>query len=262
MTTVEQPLDALAGDVPPLLADVLGPTVERWETFTVGQRLVARALRHPGRILSISTQRRIYDALVPVSTDSFAADMSPYWAQRSLEGYLERLTELVLVADADGAMVGWTSFHVLPFDDRTIVYIDSTGMVSRQQSRGVMREVLHRRVPDLVRLTSVLDKPVYLAARSESPVFHRLMRGLLTHPLHPHPEAEVPGDIVECGRLLAWWLGQLRLFDAGSLTIRGAYDTLDELYGELPTSGNAELDALFRDRLGPLDAFILIGRVD
>jgi hypothetical protein len=36
---------------------------------------------------------------------------------------------------------------------------------------------------------------------------------------------------------------------------------LDELYGELPSSSEPTLDRMFRNSLGPLDAYLLIGRI-
>jgi hypothetical protein len=253
--TQEQPL-AL-----PAVADVLGPATEHCETLELGSGLTAFVLAHPGEVLNLSAQERVYRALIPVTTSSFGADMTPYWTQRSKEGYLERLAEFVVVSDPAGTMAGWTGFHILPYDEFTMVYLDSTGMVPTLQSGGVMRRLMRHRIVDSALASCHTDRPVYLTARSESPIFYRLMRKLLdSAELYPHPSLAAPEDVVEAARHLASWLGQKDILDAPSLTVRNAYQALDELYGELPTTGDPDLDRLFRGRLGPLDAFLLVGR--
>lgn len=245
----------------PAVATVLGKAAEECEQVLLDGGLTALVVRDPGRTLNISARRRVYEALIPVTTSSFGADMTPYWTQRCRDGYLERLAEFVLVADGEGAMVGWTGFHLLPHDEHVIIYLDSTGMVPQRQSRGVMRELMRRRIVAVALPRCPADRPVYLTARSESPVFYRLMRGLLpTAKLYPHPADPVPVDVRECGVHLAEWLGQRAILDSATLTLRGAYHALNELYGELPTTGDPDLDRLFRGQLGPLDAFLLIGR--
>jgi hypothetical protein len=245
----------------PAVTDVLGPGLRQALIVPLAEGLTGYIVNRPADTLDRSTHRRVYSALVPVTTSSFAADMTTYWAQRSKEGYLERLAEFILVADADGTMVGWTGFHILPYEDRTLVYIDSTGMVAQRQSRGVMRRLMRSRVADSMLPRCQDDLPVYLTARSESPVFYRLMRGLLDGcELFPHPTLAPPPEIVACATLLADWLGQSTLLNPNTLAVEGAYQALDMLYGELPTTGDPHLDTLFRGRLGPLDAYLLVTR--
>lgn len=245
----------------PTVTDVLGEAGSRAEIMPMGGGLTAHVLESPGATLSRTVHNRIYDALVPVTTQSFAADMTPYWEQRSKEGYLERLAEFVLVEGPGGAMVGWTGCHILPYDDMTLVYLDSTGVVPLHQSRGVMRALMRERINDAVLPSCPAGRPVYLTARSESPVFYRLMRGLLgIGTLFPDSTTPPPPDIVRCVQLLARWLGQTALLNPETLALQNAYHNLTALYGELPTTGDADLDTLFRERLGPLDAYLLAGR--
>ena len=70
----------------------------------------------------------------------------------------------------------------------------------------------------------------------------------------------VPADVAYAGSCVAQWLGQRELFDETSLALTGAYDELNELYSDLPTVGDPALDMLFRDRLGPLDAYLIVAR--
>lgn len=246
----------------PTLSDVLGAAADACETVPLGAGLEALVAHRPGHAWNVSTHRRVYEALVPVTSSAFGADMTGYWAGRNREGYLERLFEFVLVRDADGRMVGWTGFHLLPHDEHMIVYIDSTGMVPQRQSRGAMRELMRSRLIGTVLPACPPELPVYLTARTESPIFYRLMRGLLGggDELFPQPGTPAPADVRRCGLHLADWLGQRRILDPATLTLTNAYDSVDELYGELPTTGDPALDELFRARLGPLDAFLLVGR--
>jgi hypothetical protein len=244
----------------PTVREVLGETLPRGLPLADG--LTELVIEQPGQVLTRTAQTRIYDALIPVTTKSFGADMTPYWVQRDREGYLERIAEFVLVADQTGSIVGWTGYHRIIFDDFAIIYLDSTGMIPQWQSRGYMRKLMHRRVAESAIPGCPADRSVFLTARSESPIFYRLMRGMLDPAdLYPQPAATAPEDVARCGVGLARWLGQESLLDASTLILRGAYDTLNELYADLPVTGDPVLDAMFRDQLGPLDAYLLIGRV-
>lgn len=246
----------------PRVDRVLGDAARLAETIDLGGGLTAHVVEAPGEALNLSTQYRVYDALVPLTTRSFGADMTPYWAQRSREGYLERLAEFVLIGDEDGAFVGWTGHHMLRFDDYVIIYLDSTGMTPGRQSKGTMRELMRERIVGRALSQCPAEVPVYLTARTESPIFYRLMRGLADGgTVFPAPDTALPEGVERCGLDLARWLGQRAILEPGTLTLRNAYDTLDELYGELPTTGNPELDAMFRSTLGPLDAFLVVTRL-
>lgn len=246
----------------PLITDVLGDAVERCQTLALEGGLTAYVVQAPGEALTVSTHCRVYEALIPVTTQSFGADMTPYWAQRSKEGYLERLAEFVLVGDEGGAFVGWTGHHQLRFNEHVIIYLDSTGMVPHRQSKGTMRKLMRERIVNDVLPQCPEDLPVYLTARTESPIFYRLMLGLTGGgTVFPAPGVALPRGVEKCGVDLATWLGQRTILEPGTLTLRNAYDTLDELYGELPTTGNRDLDAMFRGALGPLDAFLLVAQM-
>ena len=135
-------------------------------------------------------------------------------------------------------------------------------MAPTGQSRGVMREVLRSRIMGAAYQDHQTRESVYLSARSENPIFYKLMCALLGDGnVYPSPRAALPDDIRACAIDLARWLGQEHILDPDTLAIRGAYSMIDELYGELPSTGDAELDAFFRKQLGPLDAYLLLGRI-
>lgn len=258
--------DALA-QPRPLVHEVLGEVYAGAERFDLPGGWHAVVVPAPGVSLVHERQQAVYAGLVPVSSAAFGADMTEYWRDRSANDYFGRLAEFVLVADRDGGMVGWTGYSLLDAGavagaGAVNLYIDSSGVVPTGQSQGVMRAVMECRLTSgiLTRLAS-RDR-VYVSARSESPVFYKLMRGLVgAENLFPNPDLHTPFDVLECGRGLAEWLGQASLMEPGSLVIRNAYAVLDELYGELPSSGDQALDRMFRNALGPLDAYLLVGRV-
>lgn len=241
---------------------LLPGSVEGLSSATVCGSFTVHALSRPGDRLTVDHQEAIFAALVPVTTSSFGADMTGYWKDRRHQGYFERLHEFVIVGDAEGRMVGWTGFSILETAAFVNCYIDSSGLVPGLQSKGLMKEVMRSRLrgPFLVPYAS--HDRLYLSARSESPIFYRLMLGITEGgSLYPQSHRPVPADVLECADHLAAWLGQSDFREEDSLILRNAYGALDELYGELPLTGQAELDSLFRDRIGPLDAYLLIGRM-
>ncbi len=246
----------------PRVHEVLGADARAARPYPLPHGLVAHIVADPGAHFSAATQAAIFAALIPVSLAAFAADLSAYWAQRRAEGYFERLAEFVLIADAQDRMIGWTGHSVITCAAYANVYLEASGMVPGEQSRGVTRTLFDNRS----RTSFVKHKGrerVYVSARTESPIVYKLMRRLLgAERLFPNPALATPADVLECGRGLAEWLGQAELLEPGSLVLRGAYAQLESVYGELPLTGDAELDRLFRGRLGPLDAYLVIGRVD
>ncbi len=246
----------------PRVHDILGRHIEASEPFALPNGLTGYALRQPGAVLSAPVQAAVYAALVPVTTASFAADMTPYWAQRRRDGYFGRLDEFVLVADPDDRMVGWNGHSVIDRGRYVNLYLDSSGMIPGGQSRGVMRELCRTRIIEGAVPRHAARERVYVSARTESPIVYKLLRGFVgEQQLYPHPVARASEEVVGCGRDLADWLGQAAILEPGSLVLRGAYAGLDALYGELPSTGDPALDVLFRERLGPLDAYLLIGQV-
>ena len=251
--------DSMTGPYP-LVREVLGDSYGDAERFDLTHGWTAMVVPDPGRSLPGSTKDAIYQALVPVSSASFGADMTEYWRDRSTHDYFGRLAEFVTIADDEGRMVGWTGHSVLDSDWGVNVYIDSSGVVPSGQSRGVMRTVMTRRLTQGVLALFGDRERLFISARSESPVFYKLMRGIVgADHLFPHPDLRLPADVLRCGRELALWLNQAALMEADSLVIRNAYAVLEELYAELPSTGDAALDRMFRNSLGPLDAYLLVG---
>jgi hypothetical protein len=190
--------------------------------------------------------------------------MTPYWQQRQKQDYFARLAEFVFIINTADHIVGWTGYSTLRFPAYTNIYIDSSGMVPAHQSHGIMGIVWRSMLVDgaFVRESKQTDQ-LYVSARSENPIIYKMMRKLVRHDrLHPNTSVAVPDDVVDCGRDLAEWLGQTTLFEPSALVLRGAYASLDALYGELPSTGDDALDNLFRKQLGSLDAYLLIGQVD
>jgi hypothetical protein len=253
--------DAMAQSQP-LVREVLGAAYRGAERLELEGGWHAVVVPTPGPTLPHDIQQAVYAALVPVSSAAFGADMTEYWRDRSAHDYFGRLAEFVTVADRGGRLVGWTGYSLLERGAGVNVYIDSSGVVPSGQSKGVMRTIMGRRLASGILPRFASRDRVYVSARSESPVVYKVMRGLVGAPnLFPNPALHTPADVLESGHDLARWLGQADLMEPGSLVIRNAYAVLDELYGELPSSGEPALDRMFRNALGPLDAYLLVGRV-
>ena len=232
-------------------------------SFSLPFDLTGYAVSDPGTVFDEATRDAVYAALVPVTTWSFGADMTPYWAGRRQQGYFARLAEFIAVADGDDRMVGWTGYSHLRKNGYANVYIDSSGMIPPYQGKGIMRAIWSTRLSGhaFQRFAGVGE--LYVSARSESPVLYKLLRAIPgVSQLYPNTRAGIPPHVLACGRELASWLGQADLLQQDSLTLKGAYAALDALYGELPSTGDASLDQLFRAQLGPLDAFLLVGEVN
>lgn len=245
----------------PRVHDVLGADAARTWPYRLPHGLTAHVVADPGTAFSPATQEKIYAALLPVSVAAFAADLTGYWAQRRSERYFERLAEFILIADADDRMIGWTGHSVIVGDGYANVYLEASGMVATEQSRGVTRTLFDNRS----RTSFVKHKGrerVYVSARTENPIVYKLMRRLIgADLLYPNPAGPTPPDVLACGHDLAAWLGHPEQLVPGTLVMRNAFAAVASLYGEVPVTGEPELDALFGGRLGPLDAYLVIGRV-
>ncbi len=246
----------------PLVNEIFGKSMQDAEKSVLSGKLTAYSFRTPGKQLSPDICEAIYLALVPVTTSSFGADMTPYWRYRRANGYFSKLEDFTVIADMAGQMVGWTGYAVLHGDDFVNFYIDSTGMVPSRQFGGVMREVLRNRLGKAYSQHRATSRLILASARSESPIFYKLMKKVLggDH-VYPRVGVNVPADVLTYGRHLAAWLEQADILEHDSLILRNAYTMVDELYDELPATGDPDLDRLFRDELGPLDAYLLIGVV-
>lgn len=230
-------------------------------TFDLPENLRGYSVLDPGAVLDRGTQDEIYSVLVPVTTSSFGADMTPYWAGRRDQGYFSRLAEFIFVADAEDQIVGWTGYSVLNFEGYQNIYIDSSGMIPSRQSRGIMRALWAKRLVNNA-FAHNRSQRLFVSARSESPILYKLFCGLVGRDrVYPNVGGALPEHIVRCGADLAAWLGQSAILERERLIVRGAYANLDALYDELPSTGDQALDRLFRKELGPLDAYLLVGEV-
>jgi len=217
--------------------------------------------RHPGATFPESVADALYGMFVPVTSYAFGADMTGYWDNRRRGGHLENTHELALMTDAAQRLIGWSSYSVINEPVCTIVYNDSSGVIPPYQGKGIMNAVFKSRVADCLKNNHRPDLPLYFSTRTESPVIYRMRQRLMTR-LYPHPDTTTPDRVVEHAQRLAAWLGQAEKFEPASLIVRNAYDMVDDLYGELPASGDPALDQWIYAQLGRADAFLLMGVVD
>lgn len=215
---------------------------------------------NPGNLFSKAEQSELYKMLVEVTSVSFGADMTSYWALRKQQNYFSKLEKFSLITRTDSQIVGWTGFSIVEMcDNGLIMYIDSTGIVPELQSSGIMTYIAKNHWLEYGKKRLTEFDNVYITARTESPVFYKLLQKISNNKnLYPCVGVKEPKRIIECGKFLASYLNQLDILEENSLILRNAYDVVDELYGELPFTGNNELDELFRKKLGPLDAYLII----
>lgn len=242
----------------PKITTVLKHEIDKFTLDDMGGGYKAYSIKHPSKELSLAAQAAIYDAYVPLTTYAFGADMTLYWRARKEEQYMERAEELVLVVDKNDDLVGWTSYSLVKADKSTIVYNDSSGITPPHQKNKLMGRLFQKRVSDCIAEYADKNIPLLFATRTETPVMYSMQKKL-TDTLYPSPDYPTPDFISDQALIMADWLGQKDKLDKKSLIIRNAYAMLDELYGELPSSGDDVLDHWIRHELGPLDAFLLIG---
>jgi len=209
-------------------------------------------------LLSEASQDHLFATLIRISTQSFGADMTPYWAGRKAGGYFQRISRFCFILAADGAVVGWTGFHRQRFGGEHCLYLDSTGVLPEYQGSGIVSQVQSRILAR--ELLAHAFSSLFLITRTENPVVYRMLQRAVGAE-RIHPSARLPGSpekIQRIGAETAAWLRQQDVFDPPTLKVAGAYSNLDALYGELPTSGDRELDAFFQRSLRPVDAFLVI----
>ncbi len=240
------------------IESVLKNELDKFTLDDMGGGYKAYSIKKPGKELSQAAQAAIYDVYVPLTSHAFGADMTLYWRTRKEEQYMERTEELVLVADKNNDLVGWTSYSLVKADKSTIIYNDSSGITPPHQKNKLMSRLFQKRVSDCIAEYADENIPLLFATRTETPVMYAMQKKL-TDMLYPSPDYPTPDFIGDQALIMADWLGQKDKLDKKSLIIRNAYAMLDELYGELPSSGDEVLDQWIRHQVGPLDAFLLIG---
>jgi ribosomal protein S18 acetylase RimI-like enzyme len=208
--------------------------------------------------LSEESQDHLFATLVRVSTRSFGADMTPYWAGRREGGYFRKISRFCFILAGDGTIVGWTGFHRQKFGGQSCLYLDSTGVLPEYQGSGIVSQVQSRILAR--ELAAHAFSSLYLITRTENPVVYRMLqRAVGPERIFPSPQVPIVPELIQrIGAETAAWLHQEDVFDPPTLKVAGAYSNLDALYGELPTCGEHELDAFFQRSLRPVDAFLVI----
>lgn len=205
-------------------------------------------------------KQAIYSALTAVSTLAFGADMTPYWRDRSRQGYLDTITRFYLIFSEDDRLVGWTGYHRLKPAGQTCLYLDSTGVLPELQHTGIMTGLFGQFL--LKEMLRAGPRGLYVSMRTENPVVYQSFYKVAGEQnTFPSLSAPVPDTVRQMGRQLAAWLKQGDKFDESSLRVMGAYDNLDALYGELPTCGDEHINQYFREHLRPVDAFLVLAKL-
>lgn len=242
-----------------LLAEMLDHVTPQPRRFPLGRQWSYVAWTNTAEF-STASKDVMFSCLIEISTKAFGADMTSYWADRDEGGFFERITKFCLLVDPTDTVAGWTGYHRTRFGGMPCLYLDSSGVLPELQGDGLMGR-LHTRMITHECIVHA-PRPVHLVTRTENPVVYRLLRdGCGADNIWPSPHAAPSPRVSAIGSDAADWLEQREKFEPATLSVRGAYDNLDALYGDLPSCGEAATDEFFRTSLRPEDAYIVVARI-
>jgi hypothetical protein len=208
----------------------------------------------------VEAQAELFRVLPIISSIAFGLDTAPYWRERHAEGFFDKTTEFTLIVNEAKRLVGWATFRAFTVTGHRCLYLDSTGVLPKFQSRGLISRIQGYAI--IREFLKIPVRPLYLTLRTESPVIYRMLVGVGSTNIFPQPAVSVPQTVREVGSETARILGQYEKLIEAELRIEHAYV---ELYGRddesLPASGDPELDRFFRQQLGLDDAFIVVARL-
>lgn len=206
----------------------------------------------PGR-LNAASQEYLIGVLTRVCNHTFGVDYTRYWEYRHAAGCFASLNHLELLLTPDDEIVGFTSYRRARLAGERCVFIDSTAVLPRFQTHGLMSPIFAR---NFVRehLRAPLGR-LHMIVRTENPVVYVALAQMLgRESMWPSAERPTPPEIQAVGTATAEWLGQAGSFDAEKLRVLDAYPELDCLYQTLPKCGDPAVDQLFAEYLRPQDA--------
>jgi hypothetical protein len=196
-------------------------------------------------------------AIVAVSDEAFGRPTTAAWRDKFTVDFLGSLSGFYLWSDADGELVGWSSYRATTIRDQRVVYFASTGLLPKWQGVGLVPR-LQRAVLAAERSTHP-DCRLTLAVRSRNTHAYRLMSSVLAGAdVVPGLDGRVPAGCQPVVASVGAWLG-VRVDRATSVVTDAYPDDGGGLYGQEPRSRDPVVNALFA-RLGPADAFLMLAR--
>ncbi|MBV8994307.1 MAG: hypothetical protein JO287_11570, partial [Pseudonocardiales bacterium] len=156
---------------------------------------------------SRSSKDALFTCLVEVSTRSFGADMTSYWADRDAGDFFGEITKFCLLADPRGIVAGWTGHHRKIFDGRACLYLDSSGIIPELQGGGLMSRLQARMI--VRECLANAPRAVYIVTRTENPVVYRLLcDGCGAANIWPSPHTAPTRRASTVATAASDWLGQ------------------------------------------------------
>lgn len=212
--------------------------------------------------MSEEEESGFYKTLIEVSSDSFGADQTGFWKGKREEfDYLKTLTYFVFVHDLEDSrkVVGWTGIRIFKLSNQTACYLDSSGVVSKYQGNSVIP-----RANAFITREAFYKRPYYdflMFSRTENPVIYKiLISNLGEKNVYPRMDEVVHSKKHETSiNAVIQYLKQEDMLDMNAHIIKNAYGYLDKLYGERPKCSNKKINEFFHSKLGPNDAFLLMG---
>lgn len=209
----------------------------------------------PPAALDPEHKQALYGALSEVGGLAYRADMSRFWRDRALGGYLDGISCFYFIYAEDDRLVGFTGYHRLELAGQTCLHLDSTGLLPEVQNTGIITELLGQALLEEMQRAS--PRNVYLTARTRSPLVYQFISKLAgERNTFPNLSLPMPDSVQELGVQLAAWLKQGQKLNAPSLLVKEAYESLDVVYGDCDDENT---NRFFRLQLCPLDGFLVLG---
>ena len=212
----------------------------------------------PPTALLDSDYEELRETIVSVSDRAFGAATARSWSEKFTVDFLGGLSRFYLVADRDGALVGWSGYRARTIARERVIYFTSSGLLPEHQGCGI--------IPAVQRLAmehEALRHPrltITLAIRTRNPHAYRLATRTFPEGLVvPGLDGSVPAHRRPVVAAVASWLG-LAEVDSSTAIARGAYPA-GGLYGSEPHCTDPAVNDLFA-RLGPQDAILVLATAD
>jgi hypothetical protein len=245
------------------------------------------AIKNPGERLSKKALDDLYEILRKLWNLVTGQDMKRFWSKKKKARFLEELEELYLITNARDEIVGFNGWLFAGGPDYINIYVDLIGKLSDDQEAvdfglTFLKKTIIERA--FARFEGWRGKPIYVSARTQSPVVYLLAQKMVYGSLYPNPSEKAPPEVQTCARAIANKLGieketvkvngeKQKKQIGDDLIWRDAYNP--PLYQRRPDASQKSpkpdappkppkneferIDKFFKEHLGERDAFILVG---
>jgi hypothetical protein len=213
-------------------------------------------IKEPGA-LPPSEQHELLCQLRDLTNATYRRDVGGYFLNQ--KDYLRPISRMVLVR-REGELVGFLAFdESLRAAEQPVLYLTSAVVRPDQQRKGLSVYAVARVMTDFLE-----TKPeLIFAMRTQNPVVYAPF-AFAVPDLYPSVAGRpAPEKIKRAAAELAKQLSPECVFDSEHFVIEGLYRFSQRFFDDLPSSGVAMVDAMFRTRLNPerQDGFLIVGEL-